>query len=196
MKKVLSIIMALVIAIGTFSVMASAYTFGSYITDGKYLLEPGYDIGSAPSFALGERIYGIVEENETACYRFSPTTNEIITFTVQTSDEIEFTISKNGSNDKHTFSVTDTESKLYKLDKGSIYLVTVTLSEAVVDRDYGTMSADAAPAVAHGDDLSDWTDIQSGAAVTPGSGMALIMVAEVDAEGKAVGTGIAKINMA
>ncbi len=148
MKKVLSIIMALVIAIGTFSVMASAYTFGSYITDGKYLLEPGYDIGSAPTFALGERVYGIVEENEVACYRFTPTTDEIITFNVKTSDEIEFTISKNGSNDTHTFSVTDTENKLYRLDKGAIYLVSVSLSEAVIDRDYGTMSADAAPASA------------------------------------------------
>ncbi len=142
MKKALSIIMALVIAISTFSVMASAYTFGSYITDGKILLEPGRDIGQAPAFAIGERVYGIVEENETACYRFAPTTDNI-SFTVKTSDMIDVTIFKNGSNDKFTFSVNDSERKNFNVTKGSIYFVQIELASAVVDRDYGTMSADA-----------------------------------------------------
>lgn len=142
MKKALSIIMALVIIISTFSVMASAYTFGSYITDGKILLEPGSDIGKAPTFALGERVYGIVEENETACYRFTPTTDEI-KFAVKTSDMIDVTIFKNGSSDKYTFSVNDSEIKNLKLDKGAIYFVQIKLATAVVDRDYGTMTADA-----------------------------------------------------
>ena len=57
-------------------------------------------------------------------------------------------------------------------------------------------SVETAPAVAHGDDLSAWTAVTNGAAVTPGEGNALIMVAEVDADKKAVGTGVAKVNMA
>ena len=61
---------------------------------------------------------------------------------------------------------------------------------------YASAEAANADAVEHGKDLSAWTDIQSGAAVTPGSGMATIVVAEVDADGKAVGAGMAKINMA
>ena len=57
-------------------------------------------------------------------------------------------------------------------------------------------SASDVPAVVHGDDLSSWTAVQSGQAVTPGAGNSLIMVAEVDGEKKAVGTGTAKIHMA
>lgn len=57
-------------------------------------------------------------------------------------------------------------------------------------------AASAAPAVAPGEDLSSWTAVKSGDAIAPGEGMAMIMVAEVDADKKAVGTGTAKINMA
>lgn len=148
MKKALSIIMALAIVIGTFSFMASAYTYGNYITDGRKLLEPGYNLGTAPKFALGERVYGIVEENEVACYCFTPTTDKIITFKAETSDMIDITISKNGSEDKYVFSVNDVEEKKLDLEKGKIYLVTVKLANAVIDRDYGTMTADATTASA------------------------------------------------
>jgi hypothetical protein len=57
-------------------------------------------------------------------------------------------------------------------------------------------SSGAAPEVAPGQALTDWTAVKSGDAVAPGDGMSMIMVAEVDADKKAVGTGTAKINMA
>ena len=142
MKKALSIIMALVIIISTFSVMASAYTFGSYITDDKILLEPGSTQSDAQTFALGERVYGIIEEYKTAYYRFTPTT-DYINFSVKTSDMIDVTIFKNGSSDKYTLTVNDSETKSLKLDKGAIYFVQIELASAAIDRDYGTMTTDA-----------------------------------------------------
>ena len=57
-------------------------------------------------------------------------------------------------------------------------------------------SSSAAPTVTAGDDLSSWTAVKSGDAVAPGADMSMIMVAEVDGEKKAVGTGTAKIHMA
>jgi hypothetical protein len=57
-------------------------------------------------------------------------------------------------------------------------------------------SAEDAPVVAHDTALSDWTPVTSGAEVTPASGDALVMVAEIDGNSKPVGVGIAKINMA
>lgn len=57
-------------------------------------------------------------------------------------------------------------------------------------------STEDAPAVTYGTALTDWTAVTNGQAVTPGAGNALIMVAEVDANKKPVGTGVAKVNMA
>ena len=54
----------------------------------------------------------------------------------------------------------------------------------------------AAPEVEHGTDLTAWTAVTNGASIAPGSGNTLIMVAEIDASKKAVGTGVAKVNMA
>lgn len=142
MKKALSIIMALVIAITTFSVMASAYTPGSYITEEKILLKPGSNASEAPTFAIGERVYGIVKENETAYYRFKATTDNI-TFNVKTSDTIRVVIYQNGSKDKLDFTVSDSEKKYRNLTKDAIYFVEITLAPTV-DRDVVTMDAGTA----------------------------------------------------
>lgn len=117
--------MALIIAMGTFSVMASAYEFGNYITYGRTLLEPGNDEGTAPDFALGERVYGEIEGNRIAYYRLTPDTNEDISFKVETSDDIVVNIRKNGSNDGYTMTVTDVEEELLRLTKGTAYIITV-----------------------------------------------------------------------
>ena len=147
MKKALSIIMALAIVIGTFSFMASAYTPSSDITYGRYLLEPGSNLSTAPKFALGERVYGIVKGNEEAYYCFEPTTSDI-TFKIETSDSIDITITKNGgSKDYYEFKETsDTLTKSLTLEKGEIYEVKIKLSSSVIDRDIVTMDADATPA--------------------------------------------------
>lgn len=137
MKKTLSIIMALVIALSSLTVMAFAADKASII-ENKILLDAGTNTDGAALFAMGERVYGKVEGTQAACYKFFVEAEKEVTFVFEASDKLDVTIERYGSNEKYVFEVDKTAEKKYTL-VSAYYFVTVK-NHINVDADLGTAS--------------------------------------------------------
>ncbi len=146
MKKALSIIMALVLAMTSFAVMSFAADEPSIIED-KILLKTGDTESSAATFAMGERVYGSLTGDATACYKLKVEDKKEISFSFETSADLKVTIKRNGSLEEYSFEVSGKKvsgenAKKYTLDS-AYYFITIELVTPFIttDADAGELRA-------------------------------------------------------
>ncbi len=105
MKKTISIVMSLVIALSVFAVMTFASDSAESIIEGKFTLATTSDKETAAKFAIGEKIYGQVEGEQANCYKLTINEEAGITFSFKTNSKIDVTIEKYDGTSKHSFVV-------------------------------------------------------------------------------------------
>ncbi|MBQ3498968.1 MAG: Ig domain-containing protein [Clostridia bacterium] len=138
MKKTLSLIMALVMALSVCSVMAFAADSSESLIGSKFTLETGSDKSTATAFAFGETVYGKVAAGKQSCYMLSVEEAKDVTFSFKASENIDVTIEKTDSTGKTVL----TGDKVYdqKLSLSAAkYYITVS-NPASIDQDIGTLS--------------------------------------------------------
>lgn len=143
MKKTLSIIMALVIAMSAFTVMSFAADSNESIIKDKILLETGSTKDDASLFAIGERVYGKLEGDQTAIYKFYVDKEKEVTFRAEASNTLKFTVERYGSIEKYNFD--STNDKTITLSN-AFYFVKVELVDPFIttDTDSGSLRATVA----------------------------------------------------
>ncbi len=134
MKKTLSIIMALVMALSVCSVMAFAADSDESLIGDSFTLKTGNDKATASLFAFGETVYGEIEADETACYALYVDAAKNVTFSFRASEKIDITIEKSDGTDKTTLSGDKLYDKTISLSNAHYY-ITVSNPAAVTPED-------------------------------------------------------------
>ncbi len=163
MKKTISIVMSLVIALSIFAVMTFASDSAESIIEGKFTLATTSDKETAAKFAIGEKVYGQVESEQANCYKFTVNEEAGITFSFKTNSKIDVTIEKYDGTSKHTFvvdkeldqKITLTPANYYVTIKNNIPVVEESTSQEnteeeesskVVDNDSGNFQTQSVSA--------------------------------------------------
>ena len=135
MKKLISIIMAVVLAFSVCSLMATATDSAVSLTDGKIILATGSEKGTAASFAFGETVYGEIEDGESACYSLYVEKAKSVTFSFRASDKIEVTIEKSDGTDAIILTKDSSYDKTISLDNAHYYVTVKNYVESAEDGD-------------------------------------------------------------
>lgn len=138
MKKTLSIIMALVIALSACSVMAFAADSSESLIGSKFTLETGSDKSTASAFAFGETVYGKVAAGKKSCYMLNVDEAKDVTFSFKASENIDVTIEKTDSTGKTVLTGDKAYEQKLSLSAAKYY-ITVS-NPASIDQDIGTLS--------------------------------------------------------
>lgn len=135
MKKALSIIMALVVALSACTVMAFATDSTESIIKDKFILETSDKKSDAATFALGEAVFGKVEGTDSKCYAFEIDEAKDVTFTASASSNIEVTIEKAGLivTGATILKGSKTYDETISLEAGTYYLTVKICTEPVTD---------------------------------------------------------------
>lgn len=135
MKKLISIIMAVVLAMSVCSVMATAADSDVSLTDGKLILATGSEKGTAAKFAFGETVYGEISEDEIACYSIFAEEAENTKISLRSSEKVEITI----ENSDGTYSTTLTNNTSFDapviLSDGYYFITIKNYVEAPADNE-------------------------------------------------------------
>ena len=132
MKKTISIIMAFVIALSTFAVMTFASDSTESIIGDKFTLATTSEKDTAAKFAIGEKVYGKVEGEQTNCYKLTVNEEAAITFTFKANSKVDVTVEKYDGTSKHSFVVDNELSQKITLAPANYY-VTVKNNIPVVE---------------------------------------------------------------
>ena len=155
MKKFISIIMALVMALSVCSVMAFAADTEASLIGDSIILATGSEKGTASKFAFGETVYGKVAADEVACYALYVDAAKNVTFSFRASEKLDITIEKSDGTDKTILSGDTTFDKTVSLSNAHYYITVKnyvevaedegTEGDTTIDSDISEMStADAA----------------------------------------------------
>jgi uncharacterized protein YjdB len=155
MKKFLSIIMALVMALSVCSVMAFAADTEESLIGDSIILATGSEKGTAAKFAFGETVYGKVAADEAACYALYVDAAKNVTFSLRASEKVEITIEKSDGTDVTVLTKDSSYDKTISLSNAHYYITVKNYVEVpedngdddtTVDSDIGTMSTEDAAA--------------------------------------------------
>lgn len=155
MKKFLSIIMALVMALSVCSVMAFAADTEESLIGDSIILATGSEKGTASKFAFGETVYGKVAADEVACYALYVDAAKNVTFSLRASEKVEITIEKSDGTDVTVLTKDSSYDKTVSLSNAHYYITVKNYVEVpedngdddtTVDSDIGTMSTEDAAA--------------------------------------------------
>ncbi len=155
MKKFLSIIMALVMALSVCSVMAFAADTEKSLIGDSIILATGSEKGTASKFAFGETVYGKVAADEVACYALYVDAAKNVTFSLRASEKVEITIEKSDGTDVTVLTKDSSYDKTVSLSNAHYYITVKNYVEVpedngdddtTVDSDIGTMSTEDAAA--------------------------------------------------
>ena len=136
MKKALSIVLALVMAMSVLSVMSLASDSSESIIAGKFLLETGANEAGAASFAIGETVYGKIEGDEQNFYEFTLSEDKTLTLDVNASKNVEISI--HSTNEDYSIVTSyqtedTTDSFELELTKGTHYIAIANITETEED---------------------------------------------------------------
>lgn len=156
MKKFLSIIMALVMALSVCSVMAFAADTEESLIGDSIILATGSEKGTASKFAFGETVYGKIAADEVACYALYVDAAKNVTFSLRASEKVEITIEKSDGTDVTVLTKDSSYDKTVSLSNAHYYITVKNYVEVpednggdddtTVDSDIGTMSTEDAAA--------------------------------------------------
>ncbi len=156
MKKFISIIMALVMALSVCSVMAFAADTEESLIGDSIVLATGSEKGTASKFAFGETVYGKVAADEVACYALYVDAAKNVTFSFRASEKLDITIEKSDGTDKTILSGDTTFDKTVSLSNAHYYITVKnyvevaedegTEGDTTIDSDISEMSAEEATA--------------------------------------------------
>lgn len=132
MKKTVSIIMALVIALSICAVMTFASDTKESIIGDKFTLATTSDKSTAASFAIGEKVYGKVDGEQANCYKLTVNEEAAITFTFKVNSKVDVTVEKYDGTSKHAFVVDKDFSQKITLVPANYY-VTIKNNIPVVE---------------------------------------------------------------
>lgn len=135
MKKLISIIMAVVLAMSVCSVMATAADSDISLTDGKLILATGSEKGTAAKFAFGETVYGEIAEDEVACYSIYVDEAQDVKLSLRASEKVEISIEKSDGTDATTFSKDSSYNKTITLSNDYYYITIKNYVEANGEED-------------------------------------------------------------
>lgn len=137
MKKFISIIMALVMALSVCSVMAFAADTEESLIGDSIILATGSEKGTASKFAFGETVYGKVAADEVACYALYVDAAKNVTFSFRASEKLDITIEKSDGTDKTILSGDTSFDKTVSLSNAHYYITVKNYVEVSEDEGNG-----------------------------------------------------------
>lgn len=141
MKKFISIIMAVVMALSVCSVMAFAADSTQSLIGKNIILATGSEKGTAAAFAFGETVYGEIEADESACYSIYVEKEKNITFSLRASEKVEVTIEKSDGTDVTILTKDSSYDKTISLSNAHYYItVKKYVEDTNTDSDIGELS--------------------------------------------------------
>lgn len=133
MKKFLSIIMALVMALSVCSVMAFAADTEESLIGDSIILATGSEKGTASKFAFGETVYGKIAADEVACYALYVDAAKNVTFSLRASEKVEITIEKSDGTDVTVLTKDSSYDKTISLSNAHYYITVKNYVEVSED---------------------------------------------------------------
>ncbi len=124
-SKILSFIMATLIAVSVFAITAFAEDQAYAHPDSVYKLEGGADKDSAAEVAVGEMVYSSVKGSESACFKIYIPAKTELSFYFKAGTPIDISISKLDPSVEHKYSGKAVYDEKVTLDN-AYYYITVT----------------------------------------------------------------------